>query len=40
MGLCLVHLLFVTVLGRLARFVSVIFIAAFGVFLWLGLFQA
>jgi len=37
MGLCLVHLLFVTVLGRLPRFVAAIFIAAFGAFLWLGL---
>ena len=37
MGLCLVHLLFVTVLGRLPRFVAAVFIAAFSAFLWMGL---
>jgi cation:H+ antiporter len=37
MGLCLVHLLFVTVLGRLPRFVAAVFIAAFCAFLWMGL---
>jgi cation:H+ antiporter len=36
MGLCLLHLLFVTVLGRLPRFVAGIFIAAFIAFLWIG----
>lgn len=37
MGLCLAHLLFVTVLGRLPRFVAALFIVAFGYFLWAGL---
>ena len=36
MGLCLVHLLFVTLLGRLPRFVAAMLIAAFGYFLWAG----
>lgn len=39
MGLCLVHLLFVTVLGRLPRFAAALLIMAFGVFLWLGMFS-
>jgi cation:H+ antiporter len=37
MGLCLVHLIYVVVLGRLPRFVAAMLVAAFGVFLWLGL---
>jgi len=37
MGLCLAHLLFVTILGRLPRFVAAVLIAAFGLFLWMGI---
>jgi cation:H+ antiporter len=37
MGLSLVHLLFVMILGRLPRLVAVLFLAAFGLFLWFGL---
>ena len=36
MGLCLVHLFFVTILGRLPRFFAALLIVAFGVFLWTG----
>ena len=36
-GLCAVHLLFVLTLGRLPRIFAALFLAAFGVFLWLGL---
>ncbi len=37
MGLCAVHLLFVVTVGRLPRIFAALFIAAFGVFLWMGL---
>ena len=37
MGLCVAHLLFVVTVGRLPRIFAALFIAAFGVFLWLGL---
>jgi len=37
MGLCAAHLLFVIALGRLPRIFAALFLAAFGVFLWLGL---
>ena len=36
MGLCLLHLVFVTVAGRLPRVVAAAFVVVFGVFLWLG----
>lgn len=38
MGLCVLHLLFVVILGRLPRIVAGAFLAAFGWFLWMGLF--
>lgn len=37
MGLCAAHLVFVMVLGRLPRVFAALLIAAFGVFLWVGL---
>lgn len=36
MGLCLTHLFFIMLLGRLPRFVAIIFLFAFGYFLWAG----
>jgi len=37
MGLSLAHLVFVAALGRLPRFAAALFIAAFGLFLWMGI---
>ena len=37
MGLCAIHLLFVATMGRLPRVLAALFVAAFGVFLWVGL---
>lgn len=37
MGLCAAHLLFVVTLGRLPRIFAALFMAAFGIFLWLGI---
>ena len=37
MGLCLAHLAFVVVLGRLPRIFAAAFLMAFGYFLWLGI---
>jgi cation:H+ antiporter len=37
MGLCGAHLLFLLMLGRLPRLVAAFFIAAFAVFIWLGI---
>lgn len=36
MALCLVHLLFVVILGRLPRFAGAVLLAAFGYFVWIG----
>ncbi len=36
MGLCIAHLLFIALLGRLPRFFAVLFIMAFAAFVWLG----
>jgi len=36
-ALCLVHLLFVVILGRLPRLFAVTFLIAFGIFIWLGI---
>jgi cation:H+ antiporter len=37
LGATVVHLFFVTALGRLPRFVGVALVAAYGYFLWKGL---
>lgn len=37
MALCGAHLLFLVALGRLPRFAAALLVAAFGVFLWLGM---
>jgi cation:H+ antiporter len=37
-GLCAAHLLFIVTVGRLPRVFAALFMAAFGVFIWLGLF--
>ncbi len=37
MGLCAIHLLFVATMGRLPRVLAALFVAAFGVFMWVGL---
>jgi len=37
MGLCLAHLLFVVILGKLPRLAAAVLLGAFGYFLWTGL---
>ncbi|MDH3982289.1 MAG: hypothetical protein OES84_05235 [Kiritimatiellaceae bacterium] len=37
MGLCVAHLLFVAILGRLPRVFAALFLVAFGYFIWAGL---
>lgn len=38
MGLCIAHLLFVTIIGRLPRIFAALAVAAFIAFVWLGMF--